>query len=227
MAQATPEQVKQLEQAHKQQFADLVTAWNVAYNIILKEGNTAQSFAKVKPFMLRLAPITAKWVSRQRMFETKAPGASTGLGNRKIWNNDFSTYDPNHFGYLLNLKNLIDAQKQTGKNQTGFIPLLIWAVIAIVAAFTATEIVDETNTTTEEQADLVATTQQFCKDNNLTGEDCKNLVQSNTAATTDQGGGLFGGMKSILLWGLGAFVVFKFVIPEFNKSKSNDNKAAA
>lgn len=116
-------------------------------------------------------------------------------------------------------------QQNVSGEATGFLPLIIWGIIAIVALFTADDIVKQVDSSTAQQKALVDSTNQLCKDQGLNTEDCKKLLadQQQTIQTTEanQGGGFFGDIKSLFLWGAAIFVGVKFVVPALTKTKTS------
>lgn len=200
MSKPTEAQIKNLEKVHKTQFADLVSA--------IELWHRSRSNPKILPtsrekYGQSLLPLIESWSKRERRLSAK-PGIKSG----------FATYFPtywwlqeSHLPQLQQIRNQQNAeiQQATSGKSIGFIPLLIWAAIALIAYFTVTEVVDETNNTSEEQATLVDSTNTFCKDNKLSPEECKNLLSEQNSQTnnTDSGWG-FGKIIMVSLLGFAA-----------------------
>ncbi|HEY6435464.1 MAG TPA: hypothetical protein VIY47_02660, partial [Ignavibacteriaceae bacterium] len=101
-------------------------------------------------------------------------------------------------------------------------PLIIWAVVAIIGFFTADEIVDELNTTTEEQTELMNASDKICKDHNFNTEECKQFMVQQNTAVANPSSGFLGITPGKLL--LGAGVAYAFINrKELFKSKSSSN----
>lgn len=201
----TESQVRKLEQVHKVQFADLVSAidfWHRSRDMANVTPASREAYGK------KLLPLIKKWQARENKIKGRVASADMMKGYFPVW----WWFDKNHYAKLVQLRNSIDRDTTTAG--VGFIPLIIWAVIAIVAAFTAVEIVDETNNTADEQATLIAETDSFCQTNNLTPEQCNKLLTEQTSAAGGDSGFSFG---KILLWGALGFAAFKYGLPYLMK----------
>lgn len=218
MAKPTKEQVQNMEAVHKRQFADLVAVtglWHQqAADLEKKYGkNIPQSEVKVMLDFGKktIVPLVQKWLIRQAKFDK----AGAKIFDQPIKPTDW--FDRKNFNKLQSIVQQIDAENRATSG-IGFVPLIIWAVIAIVGFFTAEEIVDEMNDTAEEQTQLVTATNKFCVDNKLTPAQCKAMLEQQTNASS--GGG---GMGSKLLWaGLGIGALFL----GYNYLKNQNKKAA-
>lgn len=167
MAKPTEAQVKALEKAHKQALVNLLQAIRFRYIVYQKLGENS---AEWKKYAGLVNDIGRRWYKRQVKLEK---GGATKEG---IAENDLFTYNGN-----IKLRALAKKWDAQGTG-IGFIPLLIWAVVAIIGFFTADEIVDELNTTTEEQQALIEASDKICKEHNFNTEECKQfMVQQNTA----------------------------------------------
>ncbi len=190
MAKATESQVKQLETALAQQFFNLVQGARFRINLArladpnkpLSDNAAFMSYSNV------FKPLVMSWLKREIPYEqaTVHAGGQKGI----ILSGDLS---PDDFFYSASLPKLdalvkkYDADKAT--NGIGFIPLLIWAVIAIITSFAAVKITDDLTTTTQEKEQLLDKTAQTCKDLKLTPDQCNAMITS-TQAQASQGSGL-------------------------------------
>lgn len=197
MAKPTEKQVREFETAHKLQLANLAIANFTFLNVMLpyasklklqkdyKTNTIAQRKVKaVQDYGKFLATMLGKWYARQLMIERKA-----GAGVQKMPTDLLSL-----FFSKKNERKLADLVKKmfdTPPAQLGFIPLLIWAVIAIVAAFTAYEIVNETTTTAQEKSDLLKQTEKTLKDLNIPPAQAAAIITSTQQQATETGGGIF------------------------------------
>lgn len=205
MARPTIEDLQKLERRHKVQFSDLVSAVDLWHRSRNMPNMTPASRAAYGQWLLSLI---VKWQRRQQRIEAK-------VGKSADFMKQFFPLHwwllPDKFSILVEKRNAIDAEKKKTSGAAigtvGFIPLIIWAVIAAITAWTAVEVTDEINNTSEEQAELVDSTNKFCTDNNLTPEQCKNLLAENTAATEGGGGG---GLFKWILLGLGGVALIKY-----------------
>ena len=229
MARPSEQQVRQMEMAHKGQFVDLVLANKLFLSLLPRlhgKTKTSKEYLAITEFGKAIARNAAKWYMRQRNFETKA--------KVPIVSNDILKWFmmPGHqVDLVAEAKKYVAPQKYDKTSAAlgcitihgmGFIPLLIWAVIAIVVAFTAYEITDELNTTAEEKADLLKQTEKTLKDLNVTGPQAAAIIQSTQEqASEGSGGGMFGGFGKLLMWGAIAYGVNEFFIkPKRNAAAS-------
>jgi hypothetical protein len=202
--------------AHKELLRDLIAWWSVYHVFRAKNPTSSQAWT---PLATKLIHLTVSWMQRNLDYETNAktpksiftnPGTLPGFLDPKRFND---VIKPAAAAYIF-------TQNANDPNATGFLPLLIWAVVAIIAFFTIQKVADDTTNTAADKTDLVNSTNQFCKDNNLTAEQCSSLLATSIAPTnTDNSSdtGFFGSIKKLLLWGAVAFVAVKFVIPEIQK----------
>lgn len=196
-AAPTAAQIAAFEKAHKLLFAALVQAGMFRIQLARKYGLKSPQFLNYNKLYI---PKVKKFGARQIVLEKRA-GIPPIVKTADLINAFFTSEGIKH------LVQVAKSYDQSGKG-IGFIPLIIWAVIAIAGAFTATSIVDETHTTSEEMRDLVNDTADFCAKNNLTPEQCKELLKEETKQIdTDSGGGIFGGILMPLLLLGGAAIV--------------------
>jgi len=200
MAQSTQQQVSALEAAMSEQFFHLATAAAFRISIARKFGLDNAAFKKYNAVY---APLVTKWVLREVKYETELlKNHIKGIissGDLKV--DDFYT--------SASLPKLIDLVKKWNKEKTitgmGFIPLLIWAVIALAGFFTAKTIVDDLTTTTQEKEELLKTTQDTAKELGLTPEQASSLI-SQTQQEASAGSG-FGDITKWLLIAAGAAIL--------------------
>lgn len=213
MAAPTEAQLRNLEIAHKQHMISLIQSALFRIGVAERYGIGSPQFIS---YNYNYVKSLTKWVDREMRLMKKS-----GKGTLPEW---IYKERPGKFGTLFFdragvtiLQKLAQEIDKEGKG-IGFIPLIIWGIIAIAGFFTASEIIDETNNTSQEQAILISSTQDFCKQNNLSKEECEKLLQTQTEATKGQGG-FFDSLTKIALWGAAAFVTVKFVIPAFTDKK--------
>lgn len=215
--QASSAQVRALEAAHKKLFSHLVDAWDKYHrgyaDLYLPNGQynskSIYSPARLSAYAQKLLPLTTKWRARQAKFE-KVPNSNTQITAFPISTQSFVT--PSGFAVLKSARDKMDKEHKT--SGIGFIPLIIWAIIAIVTAFTAVEVTDELNNTAEEQATLLQESNNFCTAQNLTPEQCLKLQQNVQESTETSAVG------SAVKWGLvglAAFFGIKYLAPEIKK----------
>lgn len=218
---ATATQARNLETMHLRLFNNLVNSWEKYHlaklDIANRPAGTPFKNNLLTAHTSKLIPITGRWMARQQKYES-IPGSNAKFTEFPIKTIDW--LDPAKFTYLKSLRDKMDKEKTI--QGMGFIPLLIWGIIAIVASFSAVQIVDEMNTTTEEQANLTTVTNNFCVDNQLTPEQCSALLAQQTAATTNSDG--FPWIK-VLLFGGAALLLMPKVrerATNYVKSKANN-----
>ena len=210
MAKPTEAQIKQFETAHKTQFLNLVMAnrlWIKLFTQLYYKNlpKTDKQWVSLYAFGNNIAKNVGKWYVRQKNFEARAKIPAVRSDIVKYF------LIPKEELKLITVANsYLDPKKETIKG-LGFIPLLIWGAIVLVAAFTAFEITDELNTTAEEKADLMKATEQTLKDLNVTGPEAAKIISSTQeqASANETGGGLFGGIVPKLA--LAAAAIFLFM----------------
>lgn len=212
-ATPTKEQVAAFEKAHKLHFIALVQAAVFRISLARKFGLKSKQFLEYNRLFFTLLK---KFAYRQKRLELGA-GIPEIVPMKELIDT-FST--------STGVNKLIQVAKQydqAGKG-IGIIPLIIWAVIALVGMFTASQIVDETNTTTSEVKELVDSTGDFCKANNLTPDQCKAILMENVKTTDTGGNGLFSGLLPKVAIGVGIY----FLITNWESiSKKFTSKKAA
>ena len=206
MAQATEKEVRDLEKAMNEQFYYLVQGAAFRIAIARKYGLDSTDF---KNYNSVFVPLVKSWILREIKYEREnIKHGVTGI----IASGDLKAND---FYYSAELPKLVELVKKWNAEKTtsgiGFIPLLIWAVLAIVGAFTAVTITDDLTTTTQEKEELLRTTQQTAKDLGLTPEQAAGLI-TQTQAEASQGG-----ITDVLKWGL-LGVAAILVLPQLIKS---------
>lgn len=208
MAAPTEKQIRDLEKAHKQQLVNLLQAIRFRKMLYSKtfDGKTGSQSEPWKHYAKLVWDLWSSWYARQMKME-KNPGVQ----KEGIKADDWNTPDGQK-----KLEALAKKWDQTGQGVIGFIPLIIWGIIAIAGMFTAVEITDELNTTEEEQADLIKTSNDYCTKYNLTKEECQKFMtqQTTTLQTNTEGSG----MGTMIKWGLIAFVGLK-AFESFSKNR--------
>lgn len=193
MAQATPEQVQQLEKVHKEQLALLAQANNIFINGV-KNAHTPAEIAAFKAYSEKIFPVAAKWHKRQSDLETIA----------NIPKVDVIFFDPNRQAYINNLVKSMDSQSRVGR--MGFIPILIWAIVAIAGLLSADYIVNQITDTVAEKQSLIESTGNLCTQLKLTPEQCQSLLTQSVASTGSDG--IWGILKPL---GLGLAGLYLFM----------------
>lgn len=203
-AKPTAQQVAQLEAAHKNLFAALVQAAEFRIALARKFGLKSKQFLD---FNKLYVPQVKKFLDRQIKLEVgaKIPPIIPVKTVADLINSFFASTG------VEVLKKKLREYDREGKG-IGFIPLIIWAVIAVAGMFTADSIADEINTTAEEQKELVDSTKDFCQANNLTPEQCRAIWQEQQQTIQDSGGGF----PWLLLLGLGvaAAIIVPKILPK-------------
>lgn len=194
MAKPTEAQIKQLENAHKLALSNLLQAIRFRYIIYKKLGSKNDTYQNYAKFIWKL---WQNWYARQLKYE------KAGVSKENILKDDWLTPEGQK-----KLEALLKKWDAAGKG-IGFIPLIIWAVVAIIGFFTAEEVVDELNTTTEEQESLIKTSQEICEKNHFSPDECKAYMTQQNAAV--ESGGAAGGFgKYIMLAGI-AFLAYTYI----------------
>jgi len=219
MAKPTEAEIKKYEAEHKILFVNLVLANILWLNMPGKYGfdptkKDSQQYKAWYNMGMEIGKILFQWRKRQEKLESVPNG-----GVQKI---PISVYTD--FFKKDKIKTLKDIALKMIKPGTageglGFIPLIIWGVIALVAALSAAYIIDETTTTTQEKAKLLKVTSDTLKELNIPPDKAAQIISdTQQQASENKGllnsitGGGFGGM----LLPLAAVAAFLF----FNKNKS-------
>lgn len=100
--------------------------------------------------------------------------------------------------------------------------LLVWAVVAIAAMFTAEEITSMLTNTAADKEKLVTAMDKFAKDNNLPPDAAAALLSSSfvpKGSGTEPG--FFDQIKTLALWSAVGIIGFKVVLPALTQKKSS------
>lgn len=207
MAKATEQQVKDLERALTEQFKNLVDAAAFRIAVARKYGLDSAAFKKYNNFFV---PIVKKWIVKEVKYERAnlQQGIKGIIASGDLKANDF--YYSAQLPKLQALVKKFNAEKIT--SGIGFIPLLVWAAIAIIGLFTAEEVVDDLTTTTQEKAELMKQTQETAAALGLTPEQASAMI-SQTQAEASQGSGIGDTVK----WAV-AGVAAIFILPKLLES---------
>ena len=210
MAKPTEKQVRDLEAAHKGQFVNLVTANRLWIGLLPKikgKAKTDPKYLAMVSLGQKIAKLVGKWYAREIELEKagipKVPKELIGMFLDPV---KATQLEKLALGYIKDTKL---------PNQVGIIPLIVWGVVALIGLFTAAYIVDETNTTAQEKAELLQETEKTLKALNITGESAKAIITETQAQASEPGGapGIFGGgLMSKLALGLGLYFLFTQVI---------------
>lgn len=195
MAAPTQEQVTQLEKALADQFYNLVQGANLRVQLAIRFGLESKAFVNYNKVFAKLVN---SWVNREVKYEKELLKQHI----KGIISSGDLKYDDFFVSASLPKLNSI-VQKWTDKKLSGmgWIPLLIWAVIAIAAFFTAATITDDLTTTAQEKTQLLNATNQVCADASLTADQCKALL---TQTQAEAGGST--SIMDIAKWGILAYV---------------------
>lgn len=202
MAKPTESQVRALEKAHKQALANLLQAIRFRFYIYNKLGKDSPEWKKYAQLVF---DIGTSWYKRQMELEK---GGATKEG---ILPNDLFTSEGNK-----KLRELVKKWDANGQG-IGIVPLIIWAFVAIVGFFSADYIVDELNTTTEEQESLIRTSEEICKTHNFNDAECKAFITQQTEAVNPPGGGMG---STLVKWGVGLGVAY-LLFTQFQKHQAS------
>lgn len=200
MAKPTAEDIRKLEFAHKVQFVDLAMAnrlWLQFLKKLPKDASgkaikTSRQYIALVAYGKKIADLVGKWYARQYRIEA-AGGKDVPKFPKEVLN--YFAKPADEIKLLEFAKGYIKSGSIKG---LGIIPLIIWGVIALIGAFTVTQVVDELNTTAEEKQDLLKATEKTLKELNVTGPEAAAII-SQTQKEASESGGLLGGMMPKLL----------------------------
>lgn len=221
MARASEEQVKKLERDHKAQFVDLVLANKLFISLLPKlkgKSKTSKEYIAMLAFGKKIAQLAGKWYARQWKFEQKAGVPKADKDIMKYF-----LQPANQDKLIAQAKAFLSPGKKENQILSiygiGIVPLIVWGVMALIAAFTAYEIVDELNTTAEEKTDLLKQTESTLKDLNITGAQAANIISSTQEQASEGSTGFSFG--KLLMWGALAWGGYEFIVkPMQAKSQS-------
>ena len=213
MAQPTQEQVSKLEAAMLEQFALLAEAAALRLGLARQFGLDGAPFLK---FNAVYAKLVDKWIQREVKYETE-------LVKKHIYgiiaSGDLKRED---FFYSKGIPKLIALTKKWTKEKTtsgiGFIPLLVWAAVALAGLFTAATITDDLTTTAQEKAELLEATQRTAQELGLTPEQASGII-TQTQQEASEGSGLGSTVKTV-----GILVVLAMLGPPIIQSFTNNKK---
>lgn len=204
MSKPTEAQVRALEKAHKSQYLDLITAnrlWIKLLSQVKGKPKESKEMQSLLAFGRTIANNAGKWYARQYKLEQLAKIPPVAKDIMKYF------LVPKEEAKLIAVANTYLDKKESIKG-LGFVPLLIWGAIVLIASLTAYQITDELNTTAEEKKDLLKQTQATLKDLNVTGTEAAAIISSTQQqASANETGGLFGGMMpKLALAALGIYL---------------------
>ena len=218
MADATDQQVKDLEAAMTDQFYMLATAAALRIAIARKYGLTDPAFID---YNAKYVPLVKSWILREVPYEQE----NLKQGIKGIIASGELVFDD--FFLSASLPKLVALTKKFNVDGTtsgiGFIPLLIWAVIAIVGFFSAARITDDLTSTTKDKEALMKTTAETAAKLNLTPAQAQSLITTTQAEATAASTAASGGIADTLKWGalaLGAV----FILPKILDATSKSHK---
>lgn len=147
-------------------------------------------------------------------------------------NNAVPKVNPQMYGWFLKkadrqklndyvLKQFV--KEGTAGKGLGFIPLLIWGVIALVGFLTAAYVIDETTTTTQEKEELLKTTKETLKELNIPPDKAAQII-SDTQEQASKNSGL---LNSITGGGSGLLLPAALIVAFLLINKKSSAKAAA
>lgn len=203
MAKPTAEQIHKLEFEHKELFVFLVQANHLWIQLLSKIKGLKPTDAKyiaMVNYGKVIAQLVGQWYARELKYEKEGiPPVPKQLISMFL--------DPQKEKELntLALSYIKETKLPEG---IGIIPLIIWGVIALAAAFTTYEIVHDTEITTDAKIDLLKQTQATLKELNITGPDAAKIISTTQAqVTSTNDGGIFGGLFNKLAIGLFIYLV--------------------
>lgn len=214
-AAPTDQQVRDLETALNDQFYYLVQGAAFRVAIARKYGLDSDAF---KNYNALYTPLVRNWINIEVPYEQ----ANLKQGVKGIIASGDLVFDD--FFLSASLPKLTALVKKWNKEPStggiGFIPLLIWAVIAIVGFFTAQKITDDLTSTTRDKTALLTATQSTAKDLGLTPAQATALITDTQAQASKDSGSITDTVKWAAL-GLGVIFLLPKLLEAFNKSKSN------
>lgn len=202
MAKPTQQQVSALEAAMLQQFKLLAEASAFRIGLARKFGLDGEPFLKYNKIYVDLVN---SWINREVKYERELiKDHIYGI----IASGDLKKEDFFTSAALPKLQFLVNKwNKEKPVTGVGWIPLLIWAVIAIAGFFTAQQVVDDLTTTTQEKQELLEATSKTAKELGLTNEQATSLINE-TQQQASEGTGL----GSTVKW-LAAAAAVAFIAP--------------
>jgi hypothetical protein len=221
----TAQQIHDLEASHKLLFAALALANNTYCNLykhyfpLWKKDPDYKNSFEFKTVIKLGVDIVQKsktWFDTQYYLEKQAKIPAT-----KIKPSDF-LHPKKNVSILKQAKQYIQDWQgvpiQGEAEQIGIIPLIIWGVIVLAAAISAAYVVNRLTVSTKDREELLAKTEQTCKDLNLTPEQCANMVTAtqheetqNAQGVTEAANAVGGGLMKIVLFGTVIYFGFQLI----------------
>lgn len=199
MAQPTKEQVSELEKAHKEQFFSLVATNDILLKSQIVSSLPGTDKKRIAWEKLRnmLKKQVKTWVARNKKINSKI---TTG----KIFVEETDFLRKTMQDYLRAYVRDWDKEKKG----FGIIPVIIWAVVAVAGLFTADQVVDELNTTSEEKIDLNNSNLKLAKELGLNPEQAASLINAQQKQLTE-GSGFAASIGTAVKWvgGIGTVLV--------------------
>lgn len=196
--------LRQLENALGEQFYLLVQGAKFRINLARRYGLDSAAFTN---YNAKYVPLVNAWWKKEVGYETlneKVKGTKGIIFGGDLMLNDF------YYSASLPKLDQVLAKYNADKvvKGIGWIMLAVWAIVAIAALVTAAKIVDDLTTTAQEKEALMKTTQDTCKNLNLSPDQCANLINN----TQEQASDTSGGIGTTLKWGaiiVGGFFILK------------------
>lgn len=215
MAKPTEQQILNYEIAHLTQFVTLVIANNLWLSMPGQYGfnpkdNTTAKYKAWFDYGVTIKKLAVSWSKRQYKLESIKDSKVQPLLK---YAGDF--LNANKRAELNKAALSIVKPGTKPPDGIGFIPLLIWAVIVLVAALSAAYIVDELTTTAEEKTELMNQTQVTLKALNIPPEKAAEIISQTQAEASEKKGFL-----DSLILPLGLMAVLMFM----SNSKNSNSK---
>jgi hypothetical protein len=223
MSKPTKEQIQKYEFEHKLQFTNLVIAnflWlsmpgKNGFDVTKKDSKQYKAWYKMGETIGRLL---YNWRKRQEKLES-APDNAVQKIPPAVYTWFFKK------SQIKDLKDFAQTMIKAGTAGPGlgFIPLLIWGVIALVAFLSAAYIIDETTTTTQEKEELLKTTADTLKELNIPPDKAAAII-SETQQQASENSGL---LNSVTGGGFGKIIPFAVIAFFLMQMNNKQSKAAA
>lgn len=212
MAQPTQEQVSKLEAAMLDLFALLAEAAALRLGLAREFGLDNPKFLA---FNDKYVQLVNKWMDREIKYESALVKQHIyGL----IASGDLKREDFFYSKGVPKLMFLVNKwNKEKATSGIGFIPLLVWAAVALAGLFTAATVTDDLTTTAQEKAELLEVTRKTALDLGLTAEQASGLITQTQQQASE------GGLGSTVKW-IGTLVALALLGPPIIESLTKTKK---
>ncbi len=206
----------EFEFAHKDLLITLIQANKLWLGMAKKwaADNNSQEYKDLIAYGTKVKQYATNWLTRQRYLESK----SDQYPVIPVYAKYFFSTDPKVIKHLddvlLQIADPNSLKGINGERSIGIIPLIIGAVVVVVAIVGIAYMVNQTHDTAQEKADLITATTASCQTLKMTKDDCLKVLTQAQNDSVNASGGIGSGIMTAAMIFLGLFA-----FSTFNKTK--------